>query len=455
MLVHRSGVERATIEALAERCGQSRRTIFCWAMGVTHHEHGVANVHAIANLAMLRGMVGRPGCGLLPLRGHSNVQGIGSVGVTPKLKDAVFRGLEATLGVKLPTSEGLDTLGCIERAHEGKMRFAWCLGGNLYGSNPDATHAAAAISRIDTVVYLSTTLNTGHAWGTGGETIILPVLARDEEPEPTTQESMFSYVRLSEGGPARYEGPRSEVDVIASIAEACFGAGGATAPIDWSAMRRHRTIRAAIAKIIPGYEEIGRIDDTRREFHVAGRSFREPRFATPSGRAIFNVVPVPPLLGDRGGPDVLRLITVRSEGQFNTVVYEDEDVYRGQERRDVIMMSAADVARLGLRADQAVRVESGAGAIDRVIVRTIDVAPGNAAMYYPEANVLVPRIADARSRTPAFKSIAVRVVATGAAAGRIDERTAQPAFASRAQSVTAPHAARAPEGRGTRDLPAC
>jgi molybdopterin-dependent oxidoreductase alpha subunit len=453
MLVHRSGVDRATIDSLAERCARSRRTIFCWAMGVTHHEHGVGNVQAIANLAMLRGMVGRPGCGLLPLRGHSNVQGIGSVGVTPKLKDAVFRGLEATFGVELPTREGLDTLGCIERAHEGKMRFACCLGGNLYGSNPDATYAATAISRIDTVVYLSTTLNTGHAWGTGGETIILPVLARDEEPEPTTQESMFSYVRLSEGGPARYDGPRSEVDVIASIAEASFGAGGPAAPIDWAAMRRHRTIRAAIAKIIPGYEEIGRIDDTRREFHVAGRRFHEPRFATPSGRAIFQVVPVPPLLGDGGGPEILRLITVRSEGQFNTVVYEDEDVYRGQERRDVIMMSSADIARLGLRANQPVRVESEAGAIDRVLVRTIDVAPGNAVMYYPEANVLVPRVADARSRTPAFKSVVMRVVANGAAAHDRAARGAQPAFAAR--GAMAPHPSLSPEGRGRRDLPAC
>ncbi|MCP3905596.1 MAG: FdhF/YdeP family oxidoreductase [Planctomycetes bacterium] len=411
-IVRLSGVRRDEIERLADMYIASERTIFCWAMGITHHEHGVENVQAIANLAMMRGQLGRRGCGLLPLRGHSNVQGIGSVGVTPKLKDAIFERLEETFDVKLPTSAGLDTLDCIVRAHEQRMRFALCLGGNLYGSNPDSTFAAEAMNRLDTVVYLSTTLNTGHAWGTGRETIILPVLARDEEPEATTQESMFNYVRFSEGGRPRHEGPRSEVEVIASIAEAYFAGDGDTAadsPIDWASMRRHRRIREAIAKIIPGYAAIGEIDETKREFQIDGRTFHEPSFPTASGRARFHAVALPELRG--GGDGELRLMTVRSEGQFNTVVYEEEDVYRGQERRDVIMMSDADRARLGLEIDQLVRVVSEAGALANVRVRLIDVAPGNAVMYFPEANVLVLKTADARSKTPSFKNTVVRVEA--------------------------------------------
>ena len=164
-------------------------------------------------------MVGRPGCGLMPIRGHSNVQGIGSVGVSPKLKDAIFDRLQSHFNVKLPTTAGRDTMACMDGAAAGELKVGFCLGGNLYGSNPDATYAAKSIANLDQIVYLSTTLNTGHAHGLARETIILPVLARDEEPQPTTQESMFNYIRLSDGGPRRHEGTRSEIDIIASIAE--------------------------------------------------------------------------------------------------------------------------------------------------------------------------------------------------------------------------------------------
>ncbi len=200
--------------------------------------------------------------------------------------------------------------------------------------------------------------------------------------------------------------------MIASIAEAYFAGDGDTAadsPIDWASMRRHRRIREAIAKIIPGYAAIGEIDETKREFQIDGRTFHEPSFPTASGRARFHAVALPELRG--GGDGELRLMTVRAEGQFNTVVYEEEDVYRGQERRDVIMMSDADRARLGLEIDQLVRVVSEAGALANVRVRLIDVAPGNAVMYFPEANVLVPKTADARSKTPSFKNTVVRVEA--------------------------------------------
>ena len=407
-IIEDSGVGRETIEQVADAYAGSGRTIFCWAMGITHHEHGVGNVQMIANLAMTRGMVGRPGCGLLPLRGHSNVQGMGSMGVAPALKQAVFERLEGTLGVKLPTWEGLDTLGSLHRADEGRIRFASCLGGNLYGSNPDALFAARALGRIDMIVYLSTALNTGHARGRGRETIILPVLARDEESQPTTQESMFNYVRLSAGGRQRHQGPRSEVQVIADIAERVLGAAS---PIDFSSMRAHGRIREAIAAIIPGYEKIGTIERTRQEFQIAGRTLHEPAFATETGRARFHVVKPPAL--NTGGEGELRLMTVRSEGQFNTVVYEETDIYRGQERRDVIMMHRGDIARLGLEPDQRVRVRSDAGSIDDILVRTFDVRQGNAVMYYPEANALVPARADPRSHTPAFKNIRVVIEPMG------------------------------------------
>jgi molybdopterin-dependent oxidoreductase alpha subunit len=450
LIERESGVDRGEIHRVAEVYSRSKSAIFSWAMGITHHRHGVENVQAIANLALMRGMLGRPGAGLLPLRGHSNVQGIGSIGAVPRLRESVLSAVEREFNVTLPKEPGMDTIECLRAAASGGVRFAFCLGGNLYGSNPDAVAAARAFAKIDMAVYLSTTLNTGHAGGgRGRETIILPVLARDEEEQPTTQESMFNYVRLSDGGPRRLEGPRSETDIIATLAEAVFD-GAST--VNWAELRSHERIRQIIARVIPGYSKIGEIDGTKAEFHIEGRTLHQPRFNTDTGRAKFHMVVIPrgverddddasakanrrlgapvtlstqhsasstaPGTGaGAGGRDTLstqhsapstasaglRLMTIRSEGQFNTVVYEEEDIYRGTERRDVILMNRRDVMRLGLVENQRVTVRSAAGALSNVLVRLIDIAPGCAAMYYPEANVLIPAEVDPRSGTPAFK----------------------------------------------------
>ena len=403
----RSGVDRETICQVADLYQQSQNSIFSWTMGITHHQHGVQNVQAIANLALMRGMVGKPHAGLMPIRGHSNVQGIGSVGVTPKLKEAIFTALQDHYDVELPSSEGKDTMACIEAAHRGELQMGFCLGGNLYGSNPDSRFAAEALGQLEGLVHLSTSLNTGHLHGLAAETIILPVLARDEEPQPTTQESMFNYVRLSDGGPRRHQGPRSEVEVIADIARQVLGE---QSPLDWVSMQDTSSIREAIGRVVPGFEAIASIDETRQEFQIDGRTLHQPRFATESGRAQLHCHQLPELKGDA---DQLRLMTVRSEGQFNTVVYEEEDYYRGQDRRDVILIHPDDVARLGLEHDQLVSVKSDTGQLDQIIVRSFDsIRQGNALMYYPEANVLIDRSVDAQSRTPAFKGVVVTILAT-------------------------------------------
>lgn len=400
----KSGVAQSDIDKIAEKYAAAKNAVFSWTMGVTHHEHGVLNVQAIANLALMRGMVGRPHAGLMPIRGHSNVQGIGSLGVTPKLKDAIFERLESEYEVKLPTSAGLDTLGCMESAHNGALSVGVCLGGNLYGSNPDSKFATEALQRLDSLVYLNTTLNTGHAFGLAKETIILPVLARDEEPQPTTQESMFNFVRLSDGGPRRHDGPLSEVEIIAHLGQQVLGSDG---PIDWQAMEQTGEIRQMISKVVPGFEKIGMIEESKEEFQIDGRTFHSPKFPTVSGRAMLHTHELPEL---RGGEDELRLMTVRSEGQFNTVVYEEEDIYRGQDRRDVILLHPNDIERLGLSADQKVTVSSETGSLRGILVRDFpEIKSGNALMYYPEANELVSRRVDPKSQTPAFKGVIVRI----------------------------------------------
>ncbi|MDA1201701.1 MAG: FdhF/YdeP family oxidoreductase [Planctomycetota bacterium] len=406
-IVAASGVSKAEIDDLAGQYAESRRAVFAWTMGVTHHLHGAATVQAIAALALMRRMVGRPGAGLQPIRGHSNIQGMGTVGVTPTLKAAIFERLESHYGVTLPTMKGHDTLGCLDAAEAGRMRFALCLGGNLWGASPDATFTERALGKVDTVVYLSTSLNTGHAGGLGGEeTIILPVLARDEEPEPSTQESMFSYIRLSDGGRPRHaadeaSGPRAEVAIIAELARRVLGEGG---PVNWEEMAHTSTIRRAIAAIVPGLEELAEIDATKREFSIPGRAIDRPSFPTDDGKAHLAVHDLPP------APDGLVLMTIRSEGQFNTVVYEEEDLYRNQTRRDIVLIHPDDIARFGLTAGGRCRIASTAGEMRGQIVSAFpEIRPGCVAMYYPESNLLVPKTADPLSRTPAYKSIAVTI----------------------------------------------
>lgn len=405
-ITEKSGVAKEQIDELARRYAAAKNVVFSWTMGITHQVHGVRSVEAIANLALMRGMVGRPSAGLMPIRGHSNVQGIGTVGVTPKLKDQIFARLQSHFGVTLPTTPGLDTMGCMEAAAAGRMRAAVCLGGNLFGSNPDAAYAAKSIAGLDQIVYLNTTLNTGHAWGlAGGETIILPVLARDEEPQPTTQESMFSYVRVSDGGPKRHEGCRSEIEIISSLARGVLGAK--TGPIDWQAMENTRRIRETIAAVVPGMEQVADVGETKKEFQIPGRTFHEPKFPTPSGKARMPVHDLPELTGTA---NQLRLMTVRSEGQFNTVVYEDYDLYRNIDRRDMIAIHPDDIARLGLTAGGRCRVSNDTGTMENVFVWPFEeIRPGNTLMYYPEANVLVPRSSDPSSKTPAFKNVLVTV----------------------------------------------
>ena len=407
-LVGACGVSRADIDEAVELLVGARDGIFCWAMGLTHHVNGVDNILALTNLALARGWLGRPGVGLLPIRGHSNVQGVASVGVAPALKDGFAEKVQELYGIELPTRKGWDTYEAMEKASAGLVGAAFMLGGNLYASNPDSDWARDALSRIPLSVYASTKLNEGHVHGRGQTTLVLPVLARDEESQPTTQESMFNFVRMSEGGVPSVEGEmRSEVDIIASLAERILPPGR----FDWQSMRSHSHLREAMSRTVPGYEAIADIDSTGGEFQVEGRTFHETKFATPDGKARFFVTDVP-----RGGgvPGEFRMMTLRSEGQFNTVVYDDEDLYRGTRRRDVVMMSQEDAHRLGVHEGDRVSVQTEVKAMD-FYVSIIDIRPGNLAMYYPEANGLVPRRIDKASGTPAFKSVTARIVTTGQA----------------------------------------
>ena len=402
-----AGVPVEQIREVATMYAESKGAIMMWAMGITHHEHGSENVAMIAALALARGMVGRPGAGLMPIRGHSNVQGIGSVGVKPQLKQAFLERMEELYGVSLPEWKGMDSMACVHAAERGEIDVALMLGGNFWASNPDLSYAERALSRIRTTIHISTKLNQGHVVplpeSREGEVIILPTLTRDEELQSTTQESMFNYVRLSDGGMPGPRGQvRTETDIITSIGGRLLPDG----PVDFLKMKSHEDIRQAIARVVPGYEKSATIGSSGEEFHVEGRLGDTPQFDTPSGRARFIPVATPE---PADGAGELQLMTIRSEGQFNTVVYEEHDRYRNQQSRDVILMNAGDIRDRGLREGDRVSVRSEAGEMTDIRVASYDISRGCAAMYYPEANRLATTKVDPQSQTPAYKDVRITI----------------------------------------------
>lgn len=396
-----TGLPRAQLQDVAKRYAKAKNAVFAWGMGITHHIHGSDAVENIANLALLRGMIGRPGAGLLPLRGHSNVQGIGTVGVKPVLPEQIFQNLENTLGITLPRGPGYDTLAGLEAAERGEIDAAVLMGGNLLAATPDRAWAERVMDAIGFKLFLTTTLNHGHVFGNDSSgTMILPVTARDEEWQPTTQESMFNFVRLSDGGITRLDGVRPEVWILTELAKRLLP----DSKVDFSAFEKHSTIRKAIAASVPGLEDLADIDVAKREFHIRGRLMHTPVFKTQTGKGQFIVRPLP-----QRAASPLMLTTVRSEGQFNSIIYEREDSYRGKAGRRDIMMNAADIEAAGGREGQSVTLVSDHGRMEGVTLRAFDIAPGSVMAYYPEANVLTGRARDPRSKTPAFKSTPVRL----------------------------------------------
>lgn len=398
------GLDREDIQQVADLYRRSKSAVFAWGMGLTHHLHGVGNIEQLANLAFLRGMIGRPGAGLLPLRGHSNIQGIGTIGVKPVLAEDVFAAMESAFHTQLPRTPGMDTMACLEAAERGDVDTALLMGGNLFQATPDSTWAQRSLERISSKIFLTTTLNRGHVMGVEqGESLILPVTARDEEQQPTTQESMFNFVRLSDGGIRRLDNVRPEVSILCDLADRTLP----DSPVPFSDLARHQTLRQAIAGIIPDLAPLADIDVARREFHVRRRLLHTPEFQTASGRARFCVRPIPDGVCSQDDDQSFTLCTIRSEGQFNTIVYEYQDSYRQTSSRWIVLMNREDMARLRLTHGDKADVCSAVGRMGGVTVQPFDLPAGNLMAYFPEANVLIGTAVDPESRTPAFKSTRV------------------------------------------------
>lgn len=411
------GVSQSEIETAAQIIGTSKGVVFGWAMGITQHTNGVDNVYSIANTALISGQIAKMGAGVMPVRGHSNVQGFGSMGVTVKLKEEIKQALEQLLGRSLNLPKGYHTRDLIEAAEAGKVDSLLCVGGNLYGANPDSAQAKRALGNIDTIIYLATKPNIGHFNGLAKtNTIVIPVLNRFENPHKTTVESGNNFVRLNDEGTTHLKDADliSEVEFLTELAYRLLG----EYPVEWRKLQDTRYVRQLIARTIPGYEKIGAIDDTKEEFTISGRIVTEPHFKTPSGKAKMFTTPLPTLtlpdvsefgMEEPANSLVLALMTGRSYSQHNTVVYKIDDKYRGMPHRHCILMNRLDAEKIGLAEHDRVTVQGDADKLDNIEVIYGAVREGAALMFYPEVNVIFKAKTETRSGTPAYKRVPVLV----------------------------------------------
>lgn len=411
------GISQEELELTAQVIYRSQGVVFAWAMGITHHDNGVDNVYAIANTALLTGNAGKAGAGTMPIRGHSNVQGFGSMGVTVKLKQEMQQALESLLGRPLSRVPGYDARALIEAADAGQVDALLCLGGNLYAANPDLTQAKRALGQIKTVIYLATKPNLGHFHGLANQhTLVIPVFNRFENPHKTTVESGNNFVRLNDEGKTHLHQADlvSEVGFLTELAHRLLGDD----PVNWRQLQDTQYVRQLIAQTIPGFEQMAAIDQTQTEFTIGNRIFTTPKFPTESGKANMLPTPLPdlalPSQADFGRSPtapglVLSLITARSYSQHNTVVYKEGDRYRGMPHRNCILMNRADVKQAGWQEHQRVTVQGDAGQLDQVEIIYGDVREGAALMFYPEVNAIFTARIDKRCGTPAYKRVPVVV----------------------------------------------
>ncbi len=411
------GVSQTEIETAANIISNSQKVVFAWAMGITQQKNGVDNIYSIVNTALMTGNIGKEGTGVMPIRGHSNVQGFGSMGVTVRLKKEIQQALEKLLGRSLSKVQGYDTHSLIEAADAGKVDTLICVGGNLYAANPDSAKVKTALAKIETIIYLATKPNLGHFHGLAHKnTIIIPVFNRFENPHKTTVESGNNFVRLNDEGETHLKKADliAEVDFLTELAYRIHG----EYPVNWRKLQDTKYVRQLIAQTIPGYEKIGEIDETEEEFTISGRIIETPQFPTASGKAKMFVIPLPKLklpeikdfdVADGTQGIVVALMTGRSYAQHNTVVYQTEDKYRGIPHRNCILMNKNDVEKAGFEQHQKVTVKGNVGELENVEIIYGEVREGAGVMFYPEVNAIFKAEVEQRCGTPAFKRVPVLV----------------------------------------------
>lgn len=417
-----TGLTREQISEAARMIATSKATVYCWAMGLTQHRNSVATIREVTNVALLRGDLGKPGAGLCPVRGHSNVQGDRTMGIWEKPSDGFLDRLATEFGFEPPRKHGYDTVEATEALHARAAKVFIALGGNFVQAAPDTVVTVEAMKRADLTVQVSTKLNRSHL-ASGRTALILPTIGRTETDvqeggaQFITVEDSMSAVHASRGrlDPASDE-LRSEVAIVTGIAEAVFASRPDSAAIDWAGLRGdYAVIRDHISRVVPGFDDYDQRVQTRAGFVLPHPPRDSRTFPTSTGKARFAAGP---LIGLEVPDGHLVLQTLRSHDQFNTTIYGLDDRYRGiSGGRRVVFVSPQDIDRLGLTEGQYVDLVATWDGDDRErradSFRVVSYATpiGSAAAYYPETNPLVPLGSTAvGSNTPTSKSVLVRLV---------------------------------------------
>jgi formate dehydrogenase major subunit len=393
--------------------------IVCWAMGITHHVHAVDTIREIVNLALLGGHIGRPGAGLCPVRGHSNVQGDRTMGVFERPAAELLDALEREFGLPMPRAEGLDSVAAVRAMASGTASVFVGLGGNLARASPDTTVAETAFRDLALNVGIATTLNRTHVLSEG-LTVLLPTLGRsdvDMGPMGRRTVTVEDSMGLVHGSTGVLRPPsdqvRSEVSILAALGTRLFTHKHA---VTWSRIGLdYDVVRDHISRVIPGFEDFSTRILDGAGFELPHPPRDERRFDTPTGRAQFAVTAIRPVAAD-----ALLLQTMRSHDQFNTSVYSTNDRYRSiSGERDVLFISDTDLRRLGLAAGDRVDIVTDMSGPERRLRnhRLVEypTPAGSVAAYFPEANVLVPlEHHGSIVSTPGYKSVPVRLERAGA-----------------------------------------
>ncbi|HET6603588.1 MAG TPA: FdhF/YdeP family oxidoreductase [Xanthomonadaceae bacterium] len=444
-LVARSGLTEVQMREIAAHYAAAKATMLTWCMGLTHHPQSVATIQHVVNLALLRGNIGRPGAGLVPVRGHSNVQGDRTMGATSQVTAAWLDNLETAFpGVQVSREHGHDAAGVIEGLLDGNMQALLSLGGNFGVAAPDSPRVLAALERCRFTLHIATKLNRTHCHP-GHVGLLLPTLGRTDrdlrcgaEQHVSTEDSM-SNVRASRGSQAPIsQAQRSEPAIVAQLAQAL----GCAPAVPWLALADdYDAIRERIEHcqrgITAGFEDYNRRLAEHGRF-VLPNPAAQRQWQTSGGKARFIVEPLRDdtpleLARLRHGEAVLALMTVRAHDQFNTTVYSADDRYRDTfgDRR-VVFVNAADLAARGLRDGDRVDIETLVDdGIERRLTgytaRAWNIPRGCAAAYYPEAGALIAASTfSEHTRTPLYKEMPVRVSASRQGTAEQAHRSAHP-----------------------------
>jgi molybdopterin-dependent oxidoreductase alpha subunit len=415
-----TGLSAADIDRLTDMVTGARSIIVCWAMGLTQHKHSVPTIREVVNFLLLRGNIGRPGAGVCPVRGHSNVQGDRTMGIFERPAPAFLDALEAEFGFAPPRRHGLDVVRAIRALRDGQAKVLFAMGGNFVSATPDTAVTEAAVRRARLTVHVSTKLNRSHTV-TGARALILPTLGRTEKDRQAggeqfvTVEDSMGMVHASRGTLAPASAHLlSEPAIVTRLARAVLGE---RTTVPWADLERdYDLIRDRISRVVPGFEDFNTRVRRPGGFTLPHAPRDSRTFPTATGKANFTAAP---LEYPRVPEGRLLLQTIRSHDQYNTTVYGLDDRYRGiKNGRRVVLVHPDDATAAGLAdGDYADLISEWTDGSERRAdgfrVVHYPTARGCAAAYFPETNVLVPldHTADT-SNTPASKSVVIRLEPT-------------------------------------------